>query len=56
MMFDRMIIKKGIHTNYALLEKICCRDYNEQIRAPDVTKGKVMKKGINKNLSPCISN
>ena len=34
-MFDRMNKKKGKHTNYALLEDICCRDYKEHIRTPD---------------------
>ena len=35
MLFDQMNKKKGIHFNYALLEKICFKDYNEHIRTPD---------------------
>ena len=30
-----MYEKKGMLTNYALLEEICCRDYSERIRTPD---------------------
>ena len=38
-MFDQMIKRKSIHTDYALLQKICCRDYDEQIKVSDVIEG-----------------
>ena len=36
LMFDQIKRNKGRHV---FLEKICCRDYNEPVRAPDITEG-----------------
>ena len=38
-MFDKIKKKKeSMHTDYSLLEKICCRDYDKQITIPDVSE------------------
>ena len=39
LIFDRISKRKGLHTNYAFLEKICCRDYNEPVKIPHVIQG-----------------
>ena len=35
----KQIKEKLIRTDYALLQKICCRDYDEQIKVFDVIEG-----------------
>ena len=38
-MFDQMSKRKAKCADYALLEKICCRDYNEKITEFDDDEG-----------------
>ena len=39
MMFDRLNKGKGMYADYALLENMCCRDYNEKITVFDDGEG-----------------
>ena len=47
-MFDRINKKKAMCADYPLLEKICCRDYNDPIKAPDDNEGNLRLIYINK--------
>ena len=38
-MFDRINKRKQLHTEYAFLEKICCRDYSEPVKIPYIIQG-----------------
>ena len=40
-MFDQISKIEGICTDYSLLEKICCRDYNDPIELPDDNEGEL---------------
>ena len=39
MMFHRINKRKDFHIDYAFLEKLCCRDYSERVKIPDIIQG-----------------
>ena len=39
-MFDQMEKTKGLYETYVLLGKICCRQYNDPVKLPDIIEGK----------------
>ena len=42
-MFDRLEKGIGMCADHTLLEKICCRDYNEKITKFDDGEGKLLR-------------